>query len=221
VAPGVAEPSTMGGANAQGISCLYKRIFLIMAFLFLLVEIESSTSDKKSLAEAKKRLKHFIRQAHSLRFAVTTKNTISFFSFFSATFFFLRDEVNNILFFDNGRKKCLGQLRRKCFFFIRKDKDKVMEFLAKFIDLGGIGEFKKAIHIMIEIIVKNRIITYGYNPYLMNEEKKMQSLLSNRTKTYTFIKSVRIKYVYQSASLIAQEISFQLKKKKKSISFHF
>jgi small subunit ribosomal protein S3 len=211
VAPGVAEPSTMGGANAQGISCLYKRIFFLMAFLFLLVEIESSTSDKKSLAEAKKRLKHFIRQAHSLRFAVTTENTISFFSFFSATFFFPRDEVNKIIFFYNGRKKCLGQLRRKCWNLIRKDK--VMEFLAKFIDLGGIGEFKKAIHIMIEILVKKRIITYGYNPYLMNEEKKMQSLLSNRTKTYTFIKSVRIKYVYQSASPIAQEISFQLQKR--------
>ena len=39
----------------------------------------------------------------------------------------------------------------------------------------------------------------------------MRSLLSNRTNTNTLIESVKIKSVYQSASLIAQDISFQLR----------
>jgi len=80
VAPGVAEPSTMGGANAQERS-LDKRIRSRIAFF-----VESSTSE--CLAEAKKRLTHFIRQANDLRFAGTTKTTISLFPFFGATFFF-------------------------------------------------------------------------------------------------------------------------------------
>jgi small subunit ribosomal protein S3 len=54
VAPGVAEPSTMGRANVQERS-LDKRIRDRIAFF-----VESSTSDKKYLAEAKKRLTHFI-----------------------------------------------------------------------------------------------------------------------------------------------------------------
>ena len=49
VAPGVAEPSTMGGANAQGKS-LDKRIRSRIAFF-----VENSTSEKKCLSEAKKR----------------------------------------------------------------------------------------------------------------------------------------------------------------------
>ncbi|KAF0897560.1 hypothetical protein E2562_039121, partial [Oryza meyeriana var. granulata] len=48
---------------------------------------------EKCLARAKKRLIHFIRQANDLRFAGTTKTTISLFSFFGATFFFPRDGV--------------------------------------------------------------------------------------------------------------------------------
>lgn len=46
----------------------------------------------------------------------------------------------------------------------------------------------------------------------------MRSFLSNRTNTKTLIESVKIKSVYQSASLIAQDISFQLKNKRRS--FH-
>lgn len=84
---GVAEPSTMGGANAQGRS-LDKRIRSRIAFF-----VESSTSEKECLAEAKKRLTHFIRQANDLRFAGTTKTTISLFPFFGATFLFPRDGV--------------------------------------------------------------------------------------------------------------------------------
>ncbi|KAL2897693.1 Ribosomal protein S3 mitochondrial [Bienertia sinuspersici] len=44
----------------------------------------------------------------------------------------------------------------------------------------------------------------------------MRSLLSNRTNTNTLIESVKIKSVYQSASPIAQDISFQPKKKRGS-----
>ncbi|KAH0644770.1 hypothetical protein KY284_032654 [Solanum tuberosum] len=76
VAPGVAEPSTMGKANAHGRS-LDKRIRYCIAFF-----VGSSTSEKKCLAEAKKRVTHFIRQANDLCFAGTTKTTISLFPFF-------------------------------------------------------------------------------------------------------------------------------------------
>jgi len=209
VAPGVAEPSTMGGANAQGRS-LDKRIRSRIAFF-----VESSTSEKKCLAEAKKRLTHFIRLANDLRFAGTTKTTISLFPFFGATFFFPRDRVGmyNNLFFEDAREQLLGQLRIKCWKLMVKDK--VMELIEKFIDLGRIGELIKGIEMMIEIILRNRRIPYGYNSYL-NEVKKMRSLLSNRTNTNTLIESVKIKSVYQSASPIAQDISFQLRKKTRS-----
>nr|QXE45555.1 ribosomal protein S3 [Ceratonia siliqua] len=209
VAPGVAEPSTMGGANAQGRS-LDKRIRSRIAFF-----VESSTSEKKCLAEAKKRLTHFIRLANDLRFAGTTKTTISLFPFFGATFFFPRDRVGmyNNLFFEDAREQLLGQLRIKCWNLMSKDK--VMELIEKFIDLGRIGELIKGIEMMIEIILRNRRIPYGYNSYL-NEVKKMRSLLSNRTNTNTLIESVKIKSVYQSASPIAQDISLKLRKKTRS-----
>nr|YP_010437976.1 ribosomal protein S3 [Geum urbanum]UTB64309.1 ribosomal protein S3 [Geum urbanum] len=209
VAPSVSEPSTMGRANAQGRS-LDKRIRSRIAFF-----VESSTSEKKCLAEAKKRLTHFIRQANDLRFAGTTKTTISLFPFFGATFFFPRDGVGmyNNLFFEDAREQLLGQLRIKCWNLMGKDK--VMELIEKFIDLGRIGELIKGIEMMIEIILRNRRIPYGYNSYL-NEVKKMRSLLSNRTNTTTLIESVKIKSVYQSASPIAQDISFQLRNKTRS-----
>lgn len=209
VAPGVSEPSTMGGANARGRS-LDKRIRSRIAFF-----VESSTSEKKCLAEAKKKLTHFIREANSLRFAGTTKTTISLFPFFGATFFFPRDGVGMYknLFFEDAREQLLGQLRIKCWNLMGKDK--IMELIEKFIDLGGIGELVKGIEMMIEIILRNRRIPYGYNSYL-NEVKKMRSLLSNRTNTNTLIESVKIKSVYQSASPIAQDISFQLRNKTRS-----
>lgn len=209
VAPGVAEPSTMGGANAQGRS-LDKRIRSCIAFF-----VESSTSEKKCLAEAKKRVTHFIRQANDLRFAGTTKTTISLFPFFGATFFFPRDGVGvyNNLFFEDAREQLLGQLRRKCWNLMGKDK--VMELIEKFIDLNRIGELIRGIEMMIEIILRNRRIPYGYNYYL-NEVQKMRSLLYNRTNTNTLIESVKIKSVYQSASPIAQDISFQPRNKTRS-----
>nr|AUD57107.1 ribosomal protein S3 [Sipanea sp. Rova et al. 1981] len=211
VAPGVAEPSTMGRANAQERS-LDKRIRSRIAFF-----VESSTSEKKCLTEAKKRLTHFIRLANDLRFAGTTKTTISLFPFFGATFFFPRDGVgvyNNLFFKDaRKRKQLLGKFRIKCWNLMGKDK--VMELIEKFIDLGRIGSLIKGIEMMIEIILRNRRIPYGYNSYL-NEVKKMRSLLSNRTNTNTLIESVKIKSVYQSASPIAQDISFQPKNKTRS-----
>jgi small subunit ribosomal protein S3 len=216
LAPGVAEPSTMKRANAQGRS-LDKRIRSRIAFF-----VESSTSEKKCLAE-KKRLTHFIRQANDLRFAGRTKTTISLFPFFGATFFFLRDGVRvyKNLFFKDARKqlRLLGKLRIKCWKLMGKAHYAVMKWIEKCINLGRIGEWIKGIEMMIEIILKKRRIRYGYNSYL-NEVKKMRSFLSNRTNTNTLIESVKIKSVYQSASLIAQDISFQLKKKKKIISFH-
>nr|WHE10396.1 ribosomal protein S3 [Dichaea poicillantha] len=202
VAPGVAEPSMMGGAKEGSLD---KRIRSRIAFF-----VESSTSEKKCLAQAKKRLIHFIRLANDLRFAGTTKTTISLFPFFGATFFFPRDGVgvsnNKNLFLEYAREQLQGQLRIKCWNLMGQDK--VIELIEKFIDLGRIGELQNRIEMMIEIILRNRRIPYGYNSYL-NEVQKMRSFLSNRTKTNTLMESVKIKSVYQSASLIAQDISFQ------------
>nr|DAZ87074.1 TPA_asm: ribosomal protein S3 [Cuscuta epilinum] len=211
VAPGVAEPSTMGGQERS----LDKRIRSRIAFF-----VESSTSEKKCLAEAKNRLIHFIRQANDLRFAGTTKTTISLFPFFGATFFFPRDGVGvqNHLFSEDAREQLqlLGQLRRKyCNPMSLMSKDKVMELIDHLIDLGRIGELIKGIEMMIEIILRNRRIPYGYNSYL-NEVKKIRSFLSNRTNTNTLIESVKIQSVYQSASPIAQDISFQPRNKTRS-----
>lgn len=33
-------------------------------------------------------------------------------------------------------------------------KDKVIELIEKFVDLGGIGEFLKGLHMMIEIVLR-------------------------------------------------------------------
>ena len=209
LASGVAEPSTMGGANAQGRS-LDKRIRSRIAFF-----VESSTGEKKSLAEAKKRLTRLIRLANDLRFAGTTKTTISLFPFFGATFFFPRGGVGvyKKKKLKDAREPLLRKLRKKCWNLMGKDK--VMELIDKFIDLGGVGELIKGIEMMLEIILRNRIIPYGYNSYL-NEVKKMRSLLFNRTNTNTLIESVKIKSVYQSASTIAQDISFQPRNKTRS-----
>jgi small subunit ribosomal protein S3 len=209
VAPGVAEPSTMGGA--KGVS-LDKIIRSLIAFF-----VESSTGDKKCLARAKKRFIHFIRQANDLRFEGTkTKLLIPF---FGAPFLFKKDRVGAYTrkqllaqfrkqFPAQLRKQLLAQFRIKCRNLMGKDK--VMELIEKFIDLGRIGKLKKGIEMMIEIILRKRRIPYGYNSYF-NEVQKMRSFLSNRTNTNTLIESVKIKSVYQSASLIAQDISFQLR----------
>ncbi|CAN6455913.1 unnamed protein product [Victoria cruziana] len=154
VAPGVAEPSTMGGANEQGGS-VDKRIRSRIGFF-----VESSTSDQKSLAEAKKRLTHFIRQANDLRFA---------------------DGVgvsNNLI--EDAREQLLGQLRSK--FRNLMDKEKVMKLIEKFIDLGRIGELRKGIEMMIEIILRNRRIPYGYNSYLNEEDGPQKCLCVHGTR---------------------------------------
>nr|ACZ95535.1 ribosomal protein S3 [Dacrycarpus imbricatus] len=79
--------------------------------------------------------------------------------------------------------------------------------------LGRIGGVMRGIEMMLEIRLRGAGIPYGYNYYL-NEVQKMRSLLSGRTNTNTFIGSVKIKSVYQSASLIAQDISFRLRDRK-------
>lgn len=196
VAPGVAEPSTMGGAKGGSL------IRSLIAFF-----VESSTGDKKCLARP--RLIHFIRFANDLRFAETTKKSLI--PFFGAAFFFKENDgvgVYNNPFFAYARQQLLAHFRIKCRNLMGKDK--VMELIEKFIDLGRLGKLIKGIEMMIEIILRKRRIPYGYNSYL-NEVQKMRSFLSNRTNTNTLIESVKIKSVYQSASLIAQDISFQLR----------
>lgn len=54
--------------------------------------------------------------------------------------------------------------------------------------------------------------------------EKMQLFLSNQTKTNILIRPVKIASVYQSASLIAQEISWKLEQKNhfdKFVDLHF
>nr|ACZ95616.1 ribosomal protein S3 [Calocedrus decurrens] len=99
------------------------------------------------------------------------------------------------------RKKLLGQLGR-----VLRNRLGSTRLVEQFTDLGGL--VRRRIGMMIRIIPKNRRIPYGYNYYL-NEVRKMRSLLSGGTNANTFIGSVKIKYVYQSASPIAQDISFQ------------
>nr|YP_009430440.1 ribosomal protein S3 [Platycodon grandiflorus]ARR27572.1 ribosomal protein S3 [Platycodon grandiflorus]AWN57597.1 ribosomal protein S3 [Platycodon grandiflorus] len=200
VAPGVVEPSTMGGLNAQGRG-LDKRI------RFAIFATSSVTEDKKRLT-----FTHFIREANHLG---RKKRSISLFPFFGATFFFPRDGlgVDKNLLFDYARELVLRQLRAN-WNLITKDKVK-RRLIEKFIDLGGIGELRKGIEMMMEIILRKRRIPYGYNSYL-NEVRKSRSFLSNRTATNTLIYSVKIKSLYQSASLIAQDISFQPRKKSRS-----
>lgn len=101
------------------------------------------------------------------------------------------------------RKKLLGQLGR-----VLRNRLGSTRLVEQFTDLGGL--VRRRIGMMIRIIPKNRRIPYGYNYYL-NEVRKMRSLLSGGTNANTFIGSVKIKYVYQSASPIAQDISFQLR----------
>nr|YP_009731012.1 ribosomal protein S3 [Epirixanthes elongata]QBB73134.1 ribosomal protein S3 [Epirixanthes elongata] len=206
VAPGVAQPFSFFhftmGANAPG--SFEKRIRSRITFF-----VESSTSEK-CLAEAKKRLTHFIRQSNDLRFAVRTKTTTTtLFPFFGATLFFPRDGVgmyNNLKEVEDARERLIGQLRIKCWMV------QVMELIDQFIDLGRIGELRKGIEMMISIRLRKSQIPDGYNSYF-NEVKKMRSLLSSNITTNTLIESVKIKSVYQSASPIAQDISFKLRRK--------
>jgi hypothetical protein len=55
--------------------------------------------------------------------------------------------------------------------------------------------------------------------------EKIQSFLSNQTKTNTSIRPVKITYVYQSAFLIAQKIFWKIRTKKnhfdKFVDLHF
>nr|ULQ69529.1 ribosomal protein S3 [Isolepis setacea] len=200
VASGVAEP---GGAKEESLDT---RIRSRIAFF-----VESSTSEKKCLAQAKKRLIHFIRLANDLRFAGTKKSGISLFPFF-ATLLFLK---NNKEFskkkdtdFHKPREDALKN--REC---KRKDNKK---FRNKFIDQGRKGAWIKSREKKEENIKsrekKHSIFKLGEN---------MRSILSYRTNTFTLIEWVKIKSVYQSASLIAQDISFQPRKNKISFRFLF
>nr|ARX11103.1 ribosomal protein S3 [Nechamandra alternifolia] len=188
VAPGVSEPSRIRGAKRGVKHRIRSRIALF---------VESSTCEKQCLAQAK--------------IAGTTKTTISLFPFFGATFFFPREGVLSTL---KGREPLWSQFSTKCWNLMGQDQ--VMELIEKCRELGSTRELIKGIEILIEIILRNRQIPYGYNSYL-NEVNKMRSFLSERTKTETSIESVKIQSVYQSASPIAQDISFQPRNKR--ISF--
>ncbi|KAI3847974.1 hypothetical protein MKW92_040153 [Papaver armeniacum] len=194
-----AEPSTLEGSEGGNLD---QRIRSRIAFL-----VDNSSS--KSMTEEK--LTHFIRQANDLRFAGTRKNSISLFPFFGATFFFLRDGVYKKHLIEDSREQLPGQLRTKCWNLLGKE----VELVDKFVEQGEVGELLKGIEMMTEIVLRNRRIPYGFNSYL-NEVEKMRSFVSDRTKAHTLIESVKIKSVYQSASLIAQDISFQMMNRKRT-----
>nr|AJP33557.1 ribosomal protein S3 [Pinus strobus] len=200
-------PAEPGGADRQG-GNLDKRIRSRIGFF--VESFTAKTEQGEFLAEANKRFTHFIFICRA-RFARTTKTcwSIPLFPFFGATFLFPRENLrvpnNKIGDAPPLREQLLGKSRIK----LRNlpGKEKVIRLVEKFISLGGIGGLMRGIGMMIEIILKNRRIPYGYNYYL-NEVRKMRSLLSNRTNTNTLIGSVKI-LNYQSASPIAQDISFQ------------
>nr|QHR91349.1 ribosomal protein S3 [Picea sitchensis] len=200
-------PAEPGGADRQGGS-LDKRIRSRIGFF--VESFTAKTEQGEFLAEANKRFTHFIFICRA-RFARTTKTcwSIPLFPFFGATFLFPRENLrvpnNKIGDAPPLREQLLGKSRIK----LRNlpGKEKVIRLVEKLISLGGIGGLMRGIGMIIEIILKNRRIPYGYNYYL-NEVRKMRSLLSNRTNTNTLIGSVKI-LNYQSASPIAQDISFQ------------
>nr|AEV45798.1 ribosomal protein S3 [Taxus cuspidata var. nana] len=103
----------------------------------------------------------------------------------------------------DAREQLLGKLGRA----LRNRLGSRLGLVGKDIDLGGL---MRRIGMMIGVIPKNRRIPYGYN-YYSNEVRKMRSLLSGGTNVNTSIGSVKIESVYQSASPIAQDISFQLR----------
>lgn len=203
-----------GGADRQGGS-LDKRIRSRIGFF--VESFTAKTEQGEFLTEAKKGFTHFIFICRA-RFAIKTKTcwSILLFPFFGATFFFLRENLrvpnNKIGDAPPLREQLLGKLRIKLRNLLGKEK--VIRLVEKLISLGGIGGLMRGIGMMIEIILRNRRIPYGYNYYL-NEVRKMRSLLSNRTNTNTLIGSVKI-LNYQSASLIAQDISFQLRDRTRS-----
>nr|YP_010200548.1 ribosomal protein S3 [Cyperus esculentus]UAL49986.1 ribosomal protein S3 [Cyperus esculentus] len=193
VASGVAEPG--GGAKEESLD---NRIRSRIAFF-----VESSTSEKKFLAQAKKRLIHFIRLANDFRFAGTRKPGISLFPFFGATLLFLKERgALNFKEYIKLEKQFYDELtyffcRRKDIECRRKDNNK---FRKKFIDQGRKGAWIKS---------REKKDEKKKNHSFFHEVEKMRSILSKRTNTCTLIESVKIKSVYQSASLIAQDISFQ------------
>ncbi|GAV71284.1 Ribosomal_S3_C domain-containing protein [Cephalotus follicularis] len=215
--------SLSGGTSPPGRSLDDKKIRSCIAFL---VESLSSTSEKK-------RLSHSIRLANHLPSSSIgiTKSTVSLFPFFGATSVFMRGRdglgvYNNVSFAEEAREKLLSQLRIKCWNLMGKD-NRVMELIDKLIyndnsdnkgesvSGSGMEQVIKGTGLMLAIIMSNRRIPHGYNSYL-NEVNKMQSLVSKRTSTNTVIESVKIRSVYSSASLIAQDISLQLRNKKRS-----
>nr|QPK67205.1 ribosomal protein S3 [Erodium gruinum] len=201
-------------------SASFKRIRSRIAFF-----VENLTSEK---GEAKKELTRLIVQANDLRFARTTKTTISLFPFFGAPFFFLMNELGGVhktkkkekelsYKYEYARKNIRKKLEKEfSLLLLPKKKEKKWKWNAKLMDLGGKRFLlKKAFKILGGILLQRRIIPYGYNRYL-NAVKRMEYLLSNRTNSNTLIiKSVKIRSIYQSASMIAQEISLRLKKLKK------
>nr|YP_009227145.1 ribosomal protein S3 [Welwitschia mirabilis]AMA21016.1 ribosomal protein S3 [Welwitschia mirabilis] len=88
-------------------------------------------------------------------------------------------------------------------------------------DRSGLGGSKlvRGIGMMIWSLLKNRRIPYGYNYYNNEVRYKRVQMLCNRTNTSNFIGSVKIPYNYQSASLIAQDISNQLRGRNRTRSF--
>ena len=91
-------------------------------------------------------------------------------------------------------------------------RDTVTELVEKCIERDGARGLTKEIEMLTEIILRSKRAPYGGNTYL-NEVKKMRSLMSNRTNTNTLVESVKVKSIYQSASMIAQEICSQLRNK--------
>nr|UPI48989.1 ribosomal protein S3 [Balanophora reflexa] len=188
VAPG--STSTMAQKIRSGI------VFLIVDWKNIIIKMIITPSIRSDLREG--------------------KPTIALFPFLGATFLFIKYYYyKNIIFEDAGEQLLCQLIRVKSRNIIGKDM-KLMEDIDKFID-DEVEVERGGIEMMIEILLKNIRIPYGYNSY-SNEVKKIRSYLYNynNRRTETLIESVKIKSVYQSASPIAQDISFQLKNKIRS-----
>nr|QKE23768.1 ribosomal protein S3 [Amethystea caerulea] len=182
---------------------------------FFVESLTLSTGGKTSKIFSQYYSKHDFYQRASFAEA----KTVALFPFFGATLFYLRDGGHNrpltCRLGQAQTQPCRRKLRQswKKLYSQTKEKDKaIRERIVKFIGRSKVLETMVA-KMVKKIVKKRRKLRRPGNSYLGRVDK-MRSICSNRTNTNTFIESVKIRSLYQSAAPIAQEIVLQLKERR-------
>lgn len=141
------------------------------------------------------------------------KSTVPLFPFSGADLLYLRDGAGlyNNLFAEEARLNYIEKVRKKCWNLMGKS-EKTMELVEKCLARDGPEGLAKEIEKMVHLVLRSKSVPYGCNTYL-NEVKKMRTLVSERTGTRTTVETVKLRTIYQGASMIAQDICAQLKNK--------